>query len=326
MSPVLSHPGPDLEYRPGMPAVDKPLIGLALGSGSARGWAHIGVIRALAEAGVQPDIVCGTSIGALVGAAYASGDLDRLETWVRGLTLPKVASYFDLSLGGGVIKGAKLIEFFRGHTPDRDITALPLPFAAVATDLASGREVWLREGKVLEAVRASIAVPGLFTPARHDGRWLVDGGLVNPVPVSLCRAMGAEIVIAVDLNADIIGRRLRRRGTPATRDQARAPEGRPDQLLRRVQDSFANLQLPWSWREAGDGPPSLFDTLATSLNIMQVHIARSRLAGEPPELLVTPQLADLQLLGFHRAAEAIDEGRSAAQAMLPALRAAGLAA
>jgi predicted acylesterase/phospholipase RssA len=260
--------GPDLEYRLGMAAVDKPIIGLALGSGSARGWAHIGVIRALAEAGVQPDI---------------------------------------------------------GHIQDQDISALPLRFAAVATDLASGREVWLREGKVLDAVRASIALPGLFTPARRDGHWLVDGGLVNPVPVSLCRAMGAETVIAVDLNADIIGRHLTRRRPPVASEKTRAPEGRADQLRKRVQDSFANLQLPWSWREASDSPPSLFDTIATSLNIMQVHIGRSRLAGEPPELLITPHLAYLQLLEFHRAAEAIDEGKKATQAMLPSLRGAGLA-
>lgn len=305
-----------------MPAVDKPIIGLALGSGSARGWAHIGVIRALAEAGVQPDIVCGTSIGALVGAAYASGELDRLEAWVGELTLHEVASYFDLSLGGGMIKGAKLIDFFRRHIQDQEITALSLRFAAVATDLASGREVWLRDGKVLDAVRASIALPGLFTPARRDGRWLVDGGLVNPVPVSLCRAMGAETVIAVDLNTDIIGRHLRRH-QPSARRKTQAPEGRADRLMNQVQDRLSTLQLPWSWREADDSPPSLFDTIATSLNIMQVHIGRSRLAGEPPDIMITPRLAHVQLLEFHRAAEAIAEGRRAAEAVLPMLHGAG---
>lgn len=305
-----------------MSAVDKPMIGLALGSGSARGWAHIGVIRALAEAGVQPDIVCGTSIGALVGAAYASGELDRLEAWVGELTLYEVAGYFDLSLGGGMIKGAKLIDFFRRHFQDQDITALSLRFAVVATDLASGREVWLRDGKVLDAVRASIALPGLFTPARRDGRWLVDGGLVNPVPVSLCRAMGAETVIAVDLNTDLIGRHLRRYQPSAGR-KTQAPEGRADSLMKQVQDRLSTLQLPWSWREADDSPPSLFDTISTSLNIMQVHIGRSRLAGEPPDIMITPRLAHLQLLEFHRAAEAIAEGRRAAEAVLPMLRGAG---
>ncbi len=305
-----------------MPAVTKPIIGLALGSGSARGWSHIGVIRALADSGVQPDIVCGTSIGALVGAAYASGELDRLETWVRGLTMHEVASYFDFSLGGGVIKGAKLIDFFRSHFQDRDITTLPLRFAAVATDLASGQEVWLREGDVLDAVRASISLPGLFTPSRRDGRWLVDGGLVNPVPVSLCRALGAEIVIAVDLNTDIIGRHLKRNLPPASK-KTKAPEGTANPLMRQIHDSLG-LQLPWSWREADDSPPSLFDIIATSINIMQVHIGRSRLAGEPPDVLITPHLAHLQLLEFHRAAEAIDEGKKATLAVLPMLREAGL--
>lgn len=305
-----------------MPAVDKPIIGLALGSGSARGWAHIGVIRALAEAGVQPDIVCGTSIGALVGAAYASGELDRLEAWVGGLTLHEVASYFDLSLGGGMIKGDKLIDFFRRHSQNQDITALSLRFAAVATDLASGREVWLRDGKILDAVRASIALPGLFTAAQREGRWLVDGGLVNPVPVSLCRAMGAETVIAVDLNTDMIGRHLRRHQPSASR-KTQAPEGRSDPLMKQVQDRLGTLQLPWSWREADNSPPSLFDTIATSLSIMQVHIGRSRLAGEPPDIMIAPRLAHLQLLEFHRAAEAIAEGRRAAEAVLPMLRGVG---
>ena len=144
-------------------------IGLALGSGAARGWAHIGVIRTLAEAGVTPDIVCGTSIGALVGAAYVAGELDRLEAWVRSLKLQTVVSFLDFSLGGGLIKGEKLIDFFRAHFVDRDIGELDRPFGAVATDLARGREVWLREGGVSDAVRASIALPGLFAKAQIHG-------------------------------------------------------------------------------------------------------------------------------------------------------------
>lgn len=319
-----------LAYLSAMPLAnappDKPAIGLALGSGSARGWAHIGVIRALAEAGVKPNIVCGTSIGAMVGAAHATDNLDRLEEWVRGLTLQGVVSYFDLSLDGGMIKGAKLIDFFRQHFHDRDIAALSPQFAAVATDLASGREVWLRDGPVLDAVRASIALPGLFTPARRQGRWLVDGGLVNPVPVSLCRALGAELVIAVDLNADILGRHLKRPAQSAAKAQTPLREGLADSLMQRFEDSLGNLQLPWNLREGDDRPPSLFDIIATSLNIMQVQISRSRLAGEPPDILITPRLAHLQLLEFHRASEAIEEGRKAVQAMLPMLRGAGMIA
>ncbi len=182
MKPPSAHPAQSGKTR----------IGIALGGGSARGWAHIGVIRALADAGIEPDIVCGTSIGALVGAAYVGGELDPLEAWVRSLRLQTVVSFLDFSLNGGLIKGEKLIGFFRNHFVDRDIRELARPFGAVATDLRRGREVWLCEGRVTDAVRASIALPGLFTPVQLDGRWLVDGGLVNPVPVSLCRAMGAD--------------------------------------------------------------------------------------------------------------------------------------
>jgi predicted acylesterase/phospholipase RssA len=186
----------------------KPVIGLALGSGSARGWAHIGVIRALQQAGIQPDLVCGASIGAVVGAAYALGELDRFEQWARGLTGRTMFSFMDFKLAGGMLKGERVIEFFRSRFSDRPIEALDIPFAAVATGLHSGSEVWLRTGSTADAVRASMALPGLFTPAQREGRLLVDGGLVNPVPVSLARAMGADIVIAVDLNADILGRHL----------------------------------------------------------------------------------------------------------------------
>ena len=295
-----------------------PLIGLALGGGSARGWAHIGVIRALADAGIEPDLVCGTSIGALVGAAYVGGELDRLETWVRGLRLQTVVSFMDFSLGSGLIKGDRLIEFFRSHFVDRDIRELARPFGAVATDLQHGREVWLREGRVTDAVRASIALPGLFTPALHDGRWLVDGGLVNPVPVSLCRAMGADLVIAVDLNADLLGRHLKPKPARATRKPAAAEnETLADSVMARIQESMSQLGLN---HDSGPKPPAMLDVLASSINIMQVLITRSRLAGEPADVMVTPLLADLDLMDFHRASIAIDAGRRAVEAALPQLR------
>jgi NTE family protein len=179
-------------------------IGLALGSGAARGWAHIGVIRELERNAIVPDVVCGTSIGSLIGAAMASGELERLEKWVRSLKWQKVISYFDLTMSGGLIKGEKLFAFFRENFRDRDIEDLDTPFGAIATELASGREIWLREGSLFEAVRASISLPGLFTPVERDDQLLVDGGLVNPIPVSMCRALGADVVIAVDLNADLL--------------------------------------------------------------------------------------------------------------------------
>lgn len=285
----------------------KPRLAIALGSGSARGWAHIGVLRALQQAGIVPDIVCGTSIGAFVGAAYASGSLDPLEEWVRRLTRRDVFGFFDVSLGtGGLIKGEKLL----GHTSalffDGTFAQLDKPFACVATDLASGREVWLREGRILDAVRASVALPGLLAPHPVDGRYLVDGGLVNPVPVSLCRVLGADLVIAVDLGMDTVGLRWRRGEVSAPVPAWRQTMGR------------------WLGRES-DGEnvvrPSLADVVTNSIAIMQGRISRSRLAGEPADVLIAPRLGQLGLLDFHKAHEAIAAGRMAAEHMLPLLRA-----
>jgi len=296
-----------------------PLIGLALGGGSARGWAHIGVIRALAEAGIEPDLVCGTSIGALVGAAYVGGELDRLEAWVRSLRLQTVVGFLDFSLGSGLIKGDRLIEFFRNHFVDRDIRELARPFGAVATDLQRGREIWLREGPVTDAVRASIALPGLFTPALYDGNWLVDGGLVNPVPVSLCRAMGADLVIAVDLNADLLGRHLKPKPAKSRLRQRTAaePETLTDSVMARIQNGMSQLGLN---HDSGPKPPAMLDVLASSINIIQVLITRSRLAGEPADVMVTPLLADLGLMEFHRGDVAIDAGRRAVEGAMPELQ------
>ncbi len=295
-------------------------IGLALGGGSARGWAHIGVIHTLNRAGIYPDIVCGTSIGALVGAAYVDGDLDRLDAWVRGLTVQTVVGFLDFSLNGGLIKGEKLIGFFRDHFVDRPIAELPLPFAAVATDLYTGREIWLQDGNVSDAVRASIALPGLFTPARHEGRWLVDGGLVNPVPVSLCRAMGAEWVIAVDLNSDLIGRHLK--SGPARKPGRQTPqavEAFGDTVMAHIQAGMTQLGI--NPRDKSDKPPAMLDVVATSINIMQVLITHSRLAGEPADVLITPLLADLGLMEFHRADTTIEAGKYAAELVLPQIAA-----
>jgi NTE family protein len=297
----------------------KTRIGLALGGGSARGWAHIGVIRTLADAGIEPDIVCGTSIGALVGAAYVAGELDPLETWVRSLRLQTVVSFLDLSLNGGLIKGDKLIDFFRAHFVDRDIRKLDRPYGAVATDLQRGREVWLREGRVTDAVRASIALPGLFTPVQVEGRWLVDGGLVNPVPVSLCRAMGADFVIAVDLNTDRLGHHLKPKPAKAPRKRSETePETLADAVMARIQAGMSQLGIN---HESAPRIPAMLDVVTSSINIMQVLITRSRLAGDPPDIMVTPLLADLGLMEFHRASVAIDAGRRAAEAVMPQLQA-----
>lgn len=278
-------------------------IGLALGSGSARGWAHIGIIRELEAAGIHPDVVCGTSIGALVGGAYVAGDLDRLEEWVQTLTMKDVISFMDFSLSGGLVRGGRLMDHFRQHFTDQQIEHLTTPFAAVATALDTGAEIWLRNGSIFEAVRASVAVPGFFAPVMRDGMVLVDGGLVNPVPVSLARAIGADIVIAVDLGSDILGRRLR--SVPPSE----ASDSIVGDWMRRVWESLS-VHVPL---QPGDMPtmPSILDVLTTSIDIMQVRISRSRMAGDPPDLVVSPRLAHLHLLDFQRATESIEEGRRA---------------
>ncbi len=291
-----------------------PRIGIALGSGSARGWAHIGVLRALAREGIEPQIISGCSVGAFVGAVAAAGDLDKLGTWVETLGWQRVVGLLDMGLRGGLIKGDKLIAFFERNFVDRDFTALARSFACVATDLQSGHEIWLREGSVSAAVRASIALPGLMAPIWQDGRLLVDGGLVNPVPVSLARAMGADIVIAVDLNSDVVGAAWRNR-TPAEPTPASSWSKKLLARFGRNGHDDAETQP-----EETTGLPSMLTVMHSSISIMSVRIARSRLAGEPADVLISPRLAQLGLMDYHRGAEAIAEGEAAAELALPAIR------
>lgn len=300
------------------------MVGVALGSGAARGWSHIGVLAALAEIGIRPQVVCGSSIGALVGAAWTLGRLEALEAWIRGLRWGGFLRLFDVQLaGGGLLHGERFVEAVRGDTPDVDIESLPVRFAAVATDFDSGQEVWLQRGSLFDAVRASIALPGLFTPVERDGALLVDGGLVNPVPVSVCRALGAERVIAVNLNGDIV----RRHG--ATR---RPSPGRPREQAEIESDPLARLseQLGRTLRELPGAAsvlrkrrrparPGLLDVVAGALNIMQDRITRSRMAGDPPDVILAPRLTHIGLLEFTRAPEAIAEGRRCVRALRPAL-------
>lgn len=289
-------------------------LGLVLGSGSARGWAHIGVLQALQAEGIVPDLVCGCSVGSFVGAAYADGDLDKLAHWVSGLSPQDVFGLLDVRLKSGLIKGDKLMRFFSDHFVDHDFSDLPLSFACVATDLQTGREVWLREGSVAEAVRASIALPGLFAPVRRNGQLLVDGGLVNPVPVSLARAMGADVVLAVDLGADLVGRAWR---APQA-DSKPAPAGPLPSMWTRL----ARADNKGRAKEQADGQslPSLITVVNSAIQIMQVRIARSRLAGEPADVVIAPRVAAVGLMDYHRSVEAIAEGREAVTRMLPAIR------
>lgn len=296
-----------------------PRIGLALGSGSARGWAHLGVLQALEERGIRPEVVTGASVGALVAAACASGQRLELEAWVRTLTRVDVWRLLDTTFrGGGVMRGNRLMHAIGEQIEDRAIEKLPIAFGAVAADLDTGEEIWLRSGSMLAAVRASSGMPGLFTPMWYQDRWMIDGGVVNPVPITLCRALGAEVVIAVNLNVPVSNRwaALKRSGSqPAQR--ARDPAGESSEAGWAFMDKWAELMdgLVETLKPSSDAGPGLFEVIAGSVHIMQDHIARSRMAGDPPNLAITPELGNFQLMDFHRAEEAIEAGRKAVVAI-----------
>ncbi|MDH3887677.1 MAG: patatin-like phospholipase family protein [Gammaproteobacteria bacterium] len=281
-------------------------IGLALGSGSSRGWSHIGIIKELSMLGIEPDIVCGTSVGAMVGAAYVTGNIERLQSWACSVTKFDVARFLDISTSfTGFVNTERFNKFLCEYiASDKDlIEDLPKVYAAISTDLDTGKEVWLQQGSVIQAVWSSMALPGLFPAIRHNNRWLVDGGLVNPVPVSVCRALGADIVIAVNLNGDIVGKRLNK----TVAKNANTVSGKLSELVK----EYTSLS---SFESADtEQPPSLLDAIAASVNITQDRVTRSRLAGEPPDIVFSPKLSGIGLLELYRAEEAIEEGRQCVQ-------------
>ncbi|MFZ5914461.1 MAG: patatin-like phospholipase family protein [Pseudomonadota bacterium] len=295
-------------------------IGLALGSGIARGWAHIGVLRVLEAAGIQPDIICGTSIGAVVGGGYVAGKLNEVEEWARAMTQRRMFRFLDIGLGsGGLLQGKKLASELNNEMGSMEIQQLDRRFVAVSTELATGHEIWLREGNLVEALRASYALPGIFTPVRIDGRLLVDGALVNPVPVSTCRAFGARLVIAVNLNTDIFGLGTVRKGDRLESEKELSEDDPAIGSLlagARISSRVALRQLLGSAR----GMPGLTTVMFGAFNIVQDRLARSRLAGDPPDVLVTPSVSHISLLDFHRAEEAIMMGEKAMQDALPQIQ------
>jgi len=301
----------------------RPRIGLALGSGSARGWSHIGVIDALSEAGIEPDIVSGTSIGSLVGAAYIAGQLPALREWAIAATWREIVRLMDVRLsGGGLIDGKQIVSFLQGLGIGGAIESHDKKFIAVATDLVTGREVWLQSGPILDAVRASIALPGIISPARVGDKWLLDGGLSNPVPVSVCRALGADVIIAVNLNGDLVGRRFESAPEhPAVSEHKPVPKETLNQMLQHLPGPLREQALQMIPRLLQrESSPGYFEVLANSINIMQDQITRTRLAGEPPHVMLLPRLRDIGLLEFNRASEAIAEGRACVDHALPLLR------
>lgn len=298
----------------------RPKIALALGGGGARGFAHIGVLRVLLEAGFDIEVIAGTSIGAVVGGSYAADRLDRIEEWARGLTRRRVAGLVDMSLrGGGLIGGARLGALLARDLGSTRIENLRIPFAAVATEIATGHEVWLTRGPLVPAIRASYALPGVFEPVQAGGRWLMDGALANPVPVTTARALGGRCVIAINLCGEPVGRAAVIPSHSA-HDTDLAPEESPRPRLSALgaAASVVKRQLGMSPRKLDTEPrrPRVYGVMLDAFNITQDRISRSRLAGDPPDVMVVPRLARIGLFDFHRADEIIAIGADATRKRL----------
>jgi NTE family protein len=295
----------------------RPTIGLALGGGAARGWAHIGVLRSLIAAGLEPDIVAGTSIGAVAGACYVTDRLEALEGFASTLTRRRVFGFLDFNFAGsGLITGQRLSARLENHLEGFIIEELDRKFVAVATELGTGHEIWLNKGDLVTALKASFALPGIFRPVQINGRWLIDGALVNPIPVSVCRALGARIVIAVNLSSDLFGK-----GSVIPDQEAFAdPTVADDAALTAGNGRAAVHLLHRQIFGRSNGAPGMSAVMMDAINITQDRIARSRLAGDPPDITIGPKMGGIGLFDFHRANEAIAVGAKAAEAQLDEIR------
>jgi NTE family protein len=319
--------GPDGRDKVGLGTVRRPVIGLALGGGAARGFAHIGIVRTLIAHGIVPNVVVGTSIGAVIGGAYAAGHLDTLEEWARSLQPRSVLSYLDIRLtGSGLIGGDKLASQLEGALGQTLIEDLPLKFATVATEVRTGHEIWLTHGRIVDAMRASYALPGIFAPVLVGDRWLVDGALVNPVPVSAARALGAEIVIAANLSSDVFAHSttIYAHGpSPAEVTVAVTPEAVIEPAPPK-RGGFSRLFSPERTvkREffGSVGRPGISTVMVDAFNIMQDRITRARLAGDPPDLLISPRVGQIGWFDFHRADDLIAHGTRAAERAIESIQ------
>jgi NTE family protein len=309
----------DIGTKPIQGKARRPLVGLVLGSGAARGFAHIGVIHALLEHGITPDIIVGTSIGALVGGCYAVNKLGDLENWARSLTVRRILGYLDVRIGSsGLIGGGRLARRLTEAIGTTSIEDLQVRFAAIATEVGTGHEIWLTRGSLSLAMRASYALPGVFPPVRLGGRWLVDGALVNPVPVSAARAFGARVVIAVNLDADRFARgaTIASHGSDASDEPTPPPLGTPHKAFIALRGMFGAERALKRQLFANDARPGFSTVMIEAFNIMQDRLTRMRLAGDPPDIHITPHIGHIGWLDFHHAAQAIEVGRVATEKAL----------
>jgi NTE family protein len=308
-----SRNGSEGRDKVGLGSIRRPVIGLALGGGAARGFAHIGIVRTLIAHGIIPNVVVGTSIGAVVGGAYAAGQLDTLEEWARGLQPRSVLGYLDIRLNGsGLIGGDKLAAQLEAAMGQTLIEDLPLKFATVATEIRTGHEIWLTHGRMVDALRASYALPGIFSPVLAGDRWLVDGALVNPVPVSAARALGAEIVIAANLSSDIFthSTTIYSHGASVVPPKGTAE---PAPSKRGLGKFFSPERTVKREFFGSGGRPGISSVMVDAFNIMQDRITRARLAGDPPDLLISPRVGQIGWFDFHRAEDLIAYGARAAE-------------
>lgn len=281
-------------------------IALALGGGVARGWSHIGVLRALDEVGLEISMIAGTSIGALVGGCYLAGKLDELEEFARGLTRRRIFGLLDINLGGsGLFGGMKLDARLREHLDGLRIEDLPKPFVAVATEVRTGHEIWINQGSLVTAMRASYALPGVFEPVNCNGRVLADGALVNPVPVSVCRAYEQPMVVAVNLHYDLFGR------------AAVIKHNAGELMVQKDAVRSSRFDVNATAQETRLGITGM---MVEAFNIIQDRISRARMAGDPPDLSLQPKLGHVGLTEFHRADEAIRLGYEATMAHVDELK------
>ncbi|MEO0392233.1 MAG: patatin-like phospholipase family protein [Pseudomonadota bacterium] len=317
LSPSLSVP-PDLLRHD----ASRTKVGLALGAGAARGWALIGVLRALEAAGLKPDIIAGTSIGAITGAAYVTGQLDGLEAYARKLRMLDMVGLMDVTLSqGGLVATDRIAKELQLSIADMAIEEVPIPFACVATNLASGREVWLDKGPIKSAIWASAALPGLLPPIQRDDRWLVDGALVNPVPVSVCRAMGADIVVAINLNADLSNLPRLEKAEGRATDSNEQKESR-SWLQNSMAGVFGDRGIAWldNVTSKRNPRPNPLEVMVGCTDIYQDRMSRTRLAADPPDALIEPPLGAFSALDFQKAGEMIEIGHRHTTAMLPVIQ------
>ena len=318
MNILRSHINGDLAAGPGPHPEDRLSIGLVLGGGAARGFAHVGVLRTLLAHGIKPDVIAGTSIGAIVGGLYAAGHLDTFETWCRQLTRRRVLGYLDFTFGGsGLIGGSRLLGKLEDVLGATTFTDLPIRVAAIATEIGTGHEIWLTRGRLSEAMAASYALPGIFAPKLIGGRWLMDGALVNPLPISAARALGARLVIAVNLNSDNFGRGtiIQDHGPDAEDDARRAQRD----LKRSRGGIFRADRLIHRQFFGAPNRPGLSTIMVEAFQVMQDRITRSRLAGDPPDVMINPRLGRVNLFDFHRAKESIALGAEATEKAIEAI-------